>query len=282
VTRPVRVLVTGGAGTVAGWFVRAAPDGHRVEVTERSTPVPDDVRARAGVHRVDLTGPGDVLRLVARLRPDAVVHTAYSTPGRADIVDATAAVAAACAATGASLVHLSTDVVFGGDHPPYREDDPPSPVSDYGRWKADAEQVAMAAVPDVCITRTSIVVAVDPPDPATAAFMDRVRGGTVVRLFHDEWRQPIRARDLAAELWALLALDRAAQSGVWHLPGPERLSRLDLGLRLARAAGLHDGAVGAAVESVSAAGHPTPRPRDPALVGERRRSLGHPPRPVPG
>ena len=275
------VLVTGGAGTVTRWLVRASPDDADLVVTERSTPVPDDVRARSAVHRVDLTDGDAVLRLITGLQPDVVVHTAYSMADRADIVDATSAVAAACAATGTALVHLSTDVVFSGRRPPYREGDPVDPVTDYGRWKAEAERVATTAVPDVCITRTSLVVAVAPPDRSTAAFLGRVTDGTVVRLFHDEWRQPILAGDLAAELWALLALDRTARSGVWHLPGPERLSRLELGLRLAQAAGVDGATVAAAVEPASAATHPPPRPRDLTLVGERRSSLGHPPRPVP-
>jgi dTDP-4-dehydrorhamnose reductase len=273
---PTRVLVTGGAGTVARAFVLGAPVGVELAVTVRRTEAAPEVRRRATSHAVELTDQDAVLALLLAWRPDVVLHTAYTMGDRADIVDATATVARATATTGAALVHLSTDVVFAGDSPPYREVDTPDPISDYGLLKAEAEAEAVAAVPDVCITRTSIVVGLDPPDPGTAALLDALRGGHDVTLFADEFRQPLRVDDLAAELWAIVALPRPDRAGAWHLPGPEHLSRLELGRRLAAAAGLHPDRIG----SASAAAHPTPRPRDPRLVAERRRSLGVPIRPV--
>jgi dTDP-4-dehydrorhamnose reductase len=266
-----RVLVTGGAGTVARWFVLGASGGVELHVTERHTAPADEIVVRAErVHRVDLRDRMAVHELFRRVRPDVVVHTAYGQHDRSDTVDAAAVVAAACTATGAELVHLSTDVVFDGGHPPYAEDDAVGPVSDYGRWKVEAEGAVLAAVPDVCITRTSLVVAVDPPDPATDRLSRELRSGEPVQLFHDELRQPIRADDLAAELWALVGLDRERRAGVWHLPGPEVLSRMELGLRIAEALNLPISSVRAA----SAADHPTPRPRDLTMVPGRRGALG--------
>ena len=271
-----RVLVTGGAGTVARRLVLATPAGVDLHLTARRSQPPPEVAARGTVHRIDLARPGPVDRLLRDVAPDVGVHTAYTTGSRADVVDATAAVAAAAAVTGAAMVHLSTDVVFAGDSPPYGEGDPLDPVSDYGRLKAEAERVAVTAVPDACITRTSLVVSTDPPDRATAGLAQAVRQGRTVTLFRDELRQPIRADDLAAELWALLALPRTERAGVWHLPGPEHLSRLELGLRLVDALGLDR----APVRPGSVADHPTPRPRDTRLLAGRRRALGVALRPV--
>ncbi|HMR94873.1 MAG TPA: sugar nucleotide-binding protein [Microthrixaceae bacterium] len=264
------MLVTGGAGTVAGWLVRTAPAAIDLHVTEHRSPVPDHVRTRATVHRSDLRRRDEVGHRISEIAPDVVVHTAYLQGERAAIVDATAAVAAAAASVGASMLQLSTDVVFAGDRPPYDESSEPDPVSDYGRWKAEAERRAAAILADVCITRTSLVVSIDPPDRATAGLVEALRARRPITLFHDEMRQPIRAEDLAAELWALVALDRADRTGVWHLPGPEHLSRSDIGLRLARRLGLDPSPVAVG----SAADHPSPRPRDPALVSRRRQVLG--------
>ena len=271
-----RVLITGGSGTVAGGLVRAAGPGIDLHVTVRRTDPSAEVSARAAVHRVDLTEPGAVDRLVREVAPDVVVHTAYTMGSRPDIVDATAHVAGAAGASGAALVHLSTDVVFGGDAPPYGEDDPLDPAHEYGACKADAERAAVAVVTDVCITRTSLVVSIDPCDAATTAFAHALRAGREVTLFSDEYRQPIRAVDLAAELWALLGMTRTERAGIWHLPGPERLSRLELGRRLAAALGLDP----AALRSGSAAEHPSPRPRDTMLTAGRRAALGVTLRPV--
>ncbi|MCB1266927.1 MAG: sugar nucleotide-binding protein, partial [Microthrixaceae bacterium] len=123
-----RVFVTGGAGTVAGWLVRTAPAAIDLHVTEHRTLVPDGVRTRASVHRLDLRRRDEVERRISEIAPDVVVHTAYVQDEPAAIVDATAAVAAAAASVGASMLQLSTDVVFAGDRPPYDESSEPDPV----------------------------------------------------------------------------------------------------------------------------------------------------------
>jgi dTDP-4-dehydrorhamnose reductase len=265
------VLVTGGAGLVGRHLAVAAPAGVEVHVTWRTAAPPAGVHA----HRVELTRADDVGSLLAEVAPDVVIHTAYSMHDRDDVVTATAEVAAACAATGAALVHLSTDVVFDGTRAPYVEHDPVAPVNDYGRRKVEAEQLARGLVPDVCITRTSLVVALDPPDAGTRRLLDAVTAGDRPTLFRDEVRCPIRAADLAASIWALVAMDRADRAGTWHLPGPEALTRLELGRRLLAAAGLDPDAP----LDVSARDHPEPRPPDLTLHSMRPRP-GPPPRPV--
>ena len=75
---------------------------------------------------------------------------------RAVNVDGSAAVAAA--AGEARLVHVSSDVVFDGRlGRPYREDDVVSPITEYGRTKADAEQVVLRAAPKALVVRTSLI-----------------------------------------------------------------------------------------------------------------------------
>lgn len=268
--RRVRVLVTGGAGNVAGWLVRTAPEEVEVHVTEHVTAVPVAVRDIATVHSVDLRDEAATAAVFHTLRPDVVIHAAYVQDCRDGIVDATRSVAACAARCGASLVHLSTDVVFSGDRPPYTETDEPDPISDYGRWKAEAERCSASAVPDVCIVRISMAVSLDPPDRVTATLLAALRSGDDVTLFDDEMRQPIRTVDLARELWSLVSVDRMRRAGVWHLPGPEHLSRMALGLRMARLAGVPT----ATVRSASASTHPVPRPRDPELSSVRRGTLG--------
>jgi dTDP-4-dehydrorhamnose reductase len=261
----VKVLVTGAAGLVGSHLLSSAPDDVELAATWRTTPVAASLAGRVALHRLDLCDAAATAALLAAVAPDVVVHTAYSLGSRDDIVAATAAVAAASASCGASLVHLSTDVVFDGDSAPYVESDPVAPVNEYGRWKVAAERAATDEVADACITRTSLVVDLALPDRSTAALLDTVRGGGAPSLFVDEVRCPIRAVDLAATLWALVALDRRDRAGVWHLPGPEAMSRWELGTRLLAAAGLGS----ASVVAASSRDHPEPRPADLTLRTER-------------
>jgi dTDP-4-dehydrorhamnose reductase len=65
--------------------------------------------------------------------------------------------AAACAAEGARLVHVSTDYVFDGSAgAPYAEDAPPNPASAYGRSKAVGERAVRSLLPQASyVVRTS-------------------------------------------------------------------------------------------------------------------------------
>jgi dTDP-4-dehydrorhamnose reductase len=266
----VKVLITGGTGLVGSHLLASVPHGVDVEVTWRTAAPPDGVVG----HRVELSDGPSTVELFDRIRPEVVVHTAYSLSLERDVVQAATHVAASCREVGAALVHLSTDVVFGGDRAPYVESDPVAPINAYGRAKVAAEQVVRDAVPDACVTRTSLVVSVAPPDRATQRLFDAVAAGERPTLFIDEVRCPIRAVDLAAALWALLQLPSDERSGVWHLPGPEALTRMQIGTRLLAAVGLDSGRVRAGSASAMA----EPRPADLTL-STTRATPGPPPRP---
>jgi len=278
---PMRIVLTGGAGLVARHLARLVPNHVDLHVTWRSSPPPSGTIA----HRIDLTDNAAVESLWAELRPDVVIHTAYSMTDRSDVVDASKVVALNTAAVGASLVHLSSDMVFGGGSAPYSELSVPDPITDYGRWKLEAETEALRLVPDAAVTRTSLVASAEPLDHQSAWLAQSLEAGEPVTLFDDEYRSPIRGEDLAAELWVLAGaapsqsgevLSRAARSGLWHLPGPERLSRWELGNRVVQFLGLpSEGLSRAAAAEIA----PT-RPRDLELMSLRRQQLGVPPQPV--
>jgi dTDP-4-dehydrorhamnose reductase len=272
----VRALVTGAAGFVGSALLRAAPDGVEVAGTWRHT---RPALAGVPVHRVDLADATAAHALLDATRPDVVVHTAYGTGdlGR-DVVDATANVADAAAAGGAWLVHLSSDVVFSGEDPPYHEHTPPSPVSAYGRAKAAAEAEVEVAVPDAAIVRTSLVLTPETLDPRTTFVAEAVRASRTVDGYEDEVRMPVHRDDLVEGLWRLAVRGRGSGRGVWHLVGEVALSRYDLALLVCAA-------VGGEPELVRPVPSPQdpddPRPRDLRLTAERaRRELDWRPRDV--
>ena len=137
----VRIHVTGATGYLGSELTRRAP--------------------QASAERAEVRDAGAVRELFERVRPDVVIHTAYRQdgPDAPEInVDGSETVARAAAAVGARLVHLSTDVVFDGRKgAPYVESDPPAPVTDYGRTKAEAEARVAAVHPDALLVRTSLL-----------------------------------------------------------------------------------------------------------------------------
>lgn len=189
-----------------------------------------DLRAALAHH--DVTGVGsaelDVRDADACLRAaegfDAIVNaSAYTAVDQAETdedaayavnADGPANLAAAAAANGAVLVHVSTDYVFRGNATtPYAEDATLDPVSAYGRTKAAGEERARAANPDTIIVRTAWLYG--PAGGNFATTMVRLAAERETLTVVDDQRgQPTTTHDLASQIAALL--DAGVRSGVFH------------------------------------------------------------------
>lgn len=268
----MRALITGGAGLLGSQLARTAPAGWTAEITVHRTPGPEGVKA----HKVDLAQSLAFLELLSRRRFDLVIHTAYSKTDHAATVASTTEVVAACDALGMPLIHVSTDALFDGDHAPYAETDEPSPIHPYGRAKAAAERAVREVLADAAVVRTSLILAADGTDSTSAWAISKLRAGERVTFFDDEFRCPVLVDDLAAQIWEIAALPPAERRGVWHLVGPERLSRVDVGRVLCERFGLDE----SLIDVASAATMGEPRPRDVSLSSERVTGLRVRARPI--
>lgn len=161
---------------------------------------------------------------------DAIIHTAYrQDPPEAWPVNVEGARNIARAARDKRLVHVSTDVVFDGTlGRPYREDDEPSPGTDYGRSKAAGEEAVRQEHPGALIVRTSLLYGGATPGKHELAAHD-----PALTFYEDELRNPIQVGDLAA---ALLELAAGDVTGVLHVAGPDAVSRCEFARLITRAA----------------------------------------------
>jgi dTDP-4-dehydrorhamnose reductase len=217
----------------------------------------------ASVVVLDVRDGAAVAEAVRGAAPDAVVHTAYvqGTPDERSVnVDGAAAVARAAAARGLRLVHISSDLVFGGDlGRPVREEDPPAPATEYGATKADAERAVAAAHPAAVLVRTSLIYGgAEPSDHERRALDARMT------FYADEIRCPVAAPDLAAAVVELAGLPGVA--GPLHVAGADAVSRLEFA-RLVAAARRRDPSV------LRGGPHPPGRPGDITLDCSRARAV---------
>jgi dTDP-4-dehydrorhamnose reductase len=269
VTSPL--LVTGGTGHLGSELVRQARGTPLAATWHESEPQrgAGGPAGHAGVEwlRLDVREDDAVRRLFERVRPRAVIHTAYRQDSRATTFDGALAVAAAAQAAGARLVHLSTDLVFDGEKgSPYVEADEPSPVGGYGRAKADAERGVLDAHPQALVVRTSLIVGGVRPSRPERDAIAAAEGRSPMRFFRDELRSPVHVSDLAAALLELVDLDEA---GILHAGGADGLDRFELARLCATVHGLDP----AAIESSTIAESGMRRARDCRLASDRARAL---------
>jgi dTDP-4-dehydrorhamnose reductase len=273
----MRWLITGASGQLGGYLLR--------ELQGTSAYILAWSHARSGelfgfaLHSVDLGQRDRVVDAFKEARPDAVLHLAaysavgdcYRNPDHAHRIntDGTLLLAELASAAGARMVYVSTDMVFDGSKGHYREGDVAKPLSVYGRSKL-APEAGVLAAPRCTVARVSLMFG--PTLIGRPYFFDqqlhKMQDGLAVSWFEDEWRSPL-ALQTAAQ--ALLVLARSDVTGLLHLGGPQRMSRLEMGLQLAAVYGLDPALVIPAKQaSVST---PEPRPRDLSLDSAKWRGL---------
>ncbi len=274
----MRILVTGASGLLGANLVLAAIDRHAVAAVchrhRMAHPSLDVIEA-------DLSAAGVAAQVIARRRPEWVVHCAAMTDVDACEADPEAAyrlnrdmarqVAEAARAAGACLVHISTDAVFDGEAGPYREEDEARPVNVYGRSKLEGEAAVLAAHPRALVVRTNFFGWNAQPKRSLAEwFLDRLERGERAPGFEDVWVTPILASDLARLL--LMMMDRGLE-GIYHVGGGQCVSKFEFGQMVADVFGLDRALVWPA--RVGEAGLAARRPKRLCLDGSKaERALG--------
>jgi dTDP-4-dehydrorhamnose reductase len=142
--------------------------------------------------------------------------------------DGPAVLAAACAAAGIPLLHLSTDHVFDGSGDrPWREEDALAPLGIYGRSKAAGETALRAALERHLILRTSWIFSAGERN-FVSAILARARSGTALAVVGDQVGGPTPAPALASALLVLVRRVLAGDAlpwGTYHLAGEPFVSR---------------------------------------------------------
>jgi dTDP-4-dehydrorhamnose reductase len=196
---------------------------------------------------LDLADPAAIVAQVRAIKPAVIVNAAaYTEVDKAEqavehamLVNAAgpAFLAAEAHASGALLVHYSTDYVFdGAKQGAYVEDDPPAPLSVYGRSKLAGEQAILGSGCRHLVLRTSWVYA----DRGRNFLLTMLRLGRErpeLRVVDDQHGAPTWARDLAEGTAAMLGHGTPPE-GLFHFTAAGATTWCGFATEIFRCAGL--------------------------------------------
>jgi len=120
-----------------------------------------------------------------------------------------------CAQAGVTLIHVSTDFVFSGQHfSPLTESDPTDPVNIYGASKLEGEQAITANLQQYFILRTSWLYS-EYSNNFVKTMLRFGKERDELRVIWDQVGTPTYAIDLAAAILEIISLN-SKEYGIYH------------------------------------------------------------------
>ncbi len=227
-----KVLIVGASGFLGTKLNSSLSKGHEVIGTY-------DRHEKSGLIHLNASDKDEVARVISEVRPDIVIHSAGSPdldyceqhPDETENVhhQSVKNLVEACRSIGARVIYISSTYVFGGDKAPYKETDPVSPINEYGKAKARAEQDVLG-LPKSSVIRFDFLYGYNGPDLPNG-LTEKILGGQRIEATDKQTRKPLLVDDVAK------AIDRIIEtngSGVYHLAGPDNITKYELCMRLAK------------------------------------------------
>jgi dTDP-4-dehydrorhamnose reductase len=260
----LKALITGAGGQLGRALRATAPPGSELRAMGHAELDIADGHAVAAL--MQAFAPEIVLNAAAFTGVDAA-ESAPDTAARANSLGPQV-LAAACRASSAWLVHVSSDYVFDGAQArPYDTRARPNPLSVYGRSKLAGELAVARELPGrSTVVRASWLYGAGGGFPARMLALMRSR--PQLSVVSDQVGVPTHAAGLAQVLWALAA--RRA-SGLMHWCDSGVASWYDFAVAIAEE-GLRKGLLKSvpAIRAISSADYPTVAARPPYSLLDKR------------
>jgi dTDP-4-dehydrorhamnose reductase len=282
----MKILVTGSNGLLGQkltTLLKGEPAVYLIATARGNSTLPIE---QGEFHTLDITNQEEVNTVIARTRPDVIIHTAAMTqvdPCELDHdacwetnVTAVGYLIEAARQYNVHLVHVSTDFIFDGTQELLDEAAVPNPVNFYGKSKLEGERLIQESNIPWCILRTVLVYGVTRDMSRSNIVLwvkNSLEQGKTISVVNDQWRTPTLAEDLASGCY-LAATTKA--TGIFNISGKDYMSVHAMATRTAGFFGLDQSLV---KETDSARfTQPARRPLKTGFILEKaRKVLGYEP-----
>jgi dTDP-4-dehydrorhamnose reductase len=232
----MRIIVTGGSGFLGWNLCRELRKKHIVFGSYFSHPcVPDG----CSPFKLNLSSYKEIEDTIQHIKPHIIIHTAaLPNPDFCEKnkklakkvnCEATRKIAQFCQEGRIKLIYISTDLVFNGEKGSYTEEDHADPVNYYGETKLQGEIAVRELLADALILRVSLMFGWG--NGVNGCFTDWMLSALVkgkkLNLFIDQYRTPTLVNDTVTSI--IKVIENPVEAGVFHLAGPERVSRAEFG-----------------------------------------------------
>ncbi|MFZ3066059.1 MAG: dTDP-4-dehydrorhamnose reductase [Nitrospirota bacterium] len=176
------------------------------------------------IEDADITDFDAVVKVIRKIKPDIVIHTAAYT--KVDDCESnsllaykvnavgTRNVAVACQKIDASMVYISTDYVFdGAKDSPYIEFDSANPISVYGKTKLTGEEFIRHILNRFYIIRTSWLYGAGGTN-FVDTIINKAKTEKELKIVDDQRGSPTHAKDLADKIGEIIDKERY---GTYHV-----------------------------------------------------------------
>jgi dTDP-4-dehydrorhamnose reductase len=254
-----------------------------VQVLRRSfdvVPTSMKPRGEGGYRQLDIRDPAALSAFLRETRPDRVVAlAAYREPDVCEEFPAETRrlntepmkVLVQELPPEVPILFVSTDYVFDGKHPPYKEDAERRPLSEYGKSKAEAEDIVRTRS-NALVLRVPLLMGWTDQFESSGYFSQLINDlkATETTELDDVLRRfPVWTRDVGEAIRTLL---EQGETGVFHFSTTRPLTRYRAALEMAELIGWPTSHL---VPSSRIIPRKAPRPDDSQLDSSKWKNLGY-------
>jgi dTDP-4-dehydrorhamnose reductase len=233
----MRVLITGASGLLGKALIETAPAGFEI-VPVCSTENPPQPTQHSW-YTIDITNSDLLKFFISQIKPNIIIHCAavgsvdYTQKNYHEAIKvnltATIDLATAAEKVKASMVAISTNAVYDGEHAPYSESAPLAPTNYYGVLKSAAEQAVRCSNTRWIIHRPILMYGW--PNTGrrgnwVTKWIEMLKAGKECLVVDDTHTQPLYNYCCANAVWESVTRER--YGNIYNLAGPEKMTLFDL------------------------------------------------------
>ena len=227
----LKFLVTGSAGLIGNQLAKDLSNSFEVFSCYNKSPPEFGIPMK-----MDLQNHEMISDVLSEVKPNIVIHLGAMTgvdlceTNESDAFGinskATEVIAKKCSELNSFLIYVSTDYVFDGQSGMYNEDDPPNPISIYGKSKLDGEMAVQNLSANWCIARTSTPYGVHARKKSFPIWIfDTVKQNKQVHIVTDQITSPTYVPNLSK---MLREISEKKITGIVHTADATRISRYNM------------------------------------------------------